>query len=47
MYYFELANGEIIATADSPKWLQYLYDRYPDGEIKQRVQPVVTGTQTL
>ena len=52
MYYFELPTGEILANADSPKWLKYLYDRYPEGEIKFKplpadAQPVVTGAQTL
>lgn len=42
-------NGRVIATADSPEWLDYLFTQYPRGQVveAQAPQPVVTGAQTL
>jgi len=53
MYEF-INNGQVIATADAPEWLEYLYVKYPNGRIIERPQPapvvdqpVVNGAQTL
>jgi len=36
---FEFINsGNVIATADSPRWLEYLYQLYPHGNIVEVAQ---------
>ena len=44
-----ISNGQVIATADAPEWLKYLFEQYPKGEIAivDLAQPVVDGAQTL
>lgn len=51
MYYF-VVDGNPIANADDPVWLEYLKDRYPYGVIVYKplptiVEPVVQGAQPL
>lgn len=40
MYYFIIdSDVKPIANADDPKWLEYLYEQYPNGTIEYRAIP--------